>query len=148
MKIQGLKSGSRRTYIRRSVRRALVVFAAAMTLGWGALARPLNVSSTNPPDPIFADGFDIFKLTVTNYLQWCSVSVNGEAPSVAATISETFPAQTRVPLNATPLVPFVWGYWTGTDPGGNDTSQATLVTMNADRDVLACCPFSGDTCHI
>jgi hypothetical protein len=39
---------------------------------------------------------------------------------------------------------FIWGYWTGTDgaTNGNDTSMHTTVTMDADKSVQACCPFT------
>jgi len=100
-------------------------------------------------DKIFRSAFELVTLTVTNYLMWCSVSVDGDQASSAAIISKDYPDGSLSLLHADPNVPFVWGYWIGTDAdtsGTGDTSQDAVVTMSADRDVLACCPFAGTTC--
>ena len=83
-----------------------------------------NAVVVAPSDRIFADGFELFTLTINNYLAWCSVSVNGGAASSAATISQAFPPGTLVPLHGDAAnASFVWGYWTGTDAGGHRHQQ-------------------------
>jgi hypothetical protein len=103
-----------------------------------------------PPDKIFRSQFEQYTLTVTNYLAWCSVALDGGAASVAATITKDYPDNSVALLHAEPLQGFVWGYWTGTDAdtgGGGDFSKDASRTMGADQSVLACCPFSqGQTC--
>ena len=86
------------------------------------------------------------KLTVQNYLAWCSVSVQGGSASTNATQTVNVPAGTVVNLtgdkaNAT----FVWGYWFGTagdTSAAHDTKKATTVTVTKDTVVQACCPFA------
>jgi hypothetical protein len=104
---------------------------------------------------IFEDGFESggttaweYKLTISNYLAWCEVTVDDNAPSAAAEIVAYFPPGTVVPLFAEPLPPFVWGYWVGTDGdvGSHDPSQTTTATMTGDKTIQACCPFAGDDC--
>lgn len=100
-------------------------------------------------DKIFRSAFELYTLTITNYLGWCSVIVDGGQSSTASSISKDYFDGALSFLHAEPVQPFVWGYWTGTDgdTGSGDTSQDASVTMTADRAVLACCPISGDTCH-
>lgn len=85
-------------------------------------------------------------LTIDNYLSWCSVSVNGGLASTAASQVLQFPKDAVVNLNADKAnATFVFGYWFGTagDAGpSHDTSMATIVTMNTDKTVQACCPFA------
>ncbi len=83
-------------------------------------------------------------LTINDYLNWCSITENGAAYSP----SESFDAGAVVTLDATPMSGFVWGYWTGTDGanGGQDMSMTATVTMNANKNVLACCPSSTQDC--
>jgi hypothetical protein len=89
-------------------------------------------------------------LFVNDYSDWCVVTVNG-AP-LNASGSYAFDAGTVVDLDATPIPPFVWAYWLGTDgatgSGGHDVNMATTVTMNAERDVFACCQdlLTGQVC--
>lgn len=87
-----------------------------------------------------------FNLRVENYLQWCSVSVEGGAANTLATQNFTFPAGKTVNLNGDKANNvFVWGYWFGTvgDVGPmHDTKMATTVVMTADKVVQACCPFA------
>ncbi len=86
------------------------------------------------------------KLTVQNYLVWCTVSVQGGASSTAATQSVTVPAGTVVNLTADKANDtFVWGYWVGTagdNTHAHDTKKATTVTVTKDTVVQACCPFA------
>lgn len=124
--------------LRRLLPRALV--AATTLIG----AFPPRAAAQD--DEIFGNGFEQYTLTITNYLSWCSVAVDGNPPSTNGMIILDFPSGAVVPLHGEPAsVEFVWGYWTGTDGDvvNNDPNQDTTVTMNADRNVLACCPFSG-----
>ena len=102
-----------------------------------------NCATTVPGDRVFGGGFDVYTLTVNNYLAWCTVSENSGAPSGAVTITNSFADYMTVALHGNPASPtFVWGYWDGTDAGTHDTSQDSAVTMCSDRSVLACCPFA------
>ena len=79
----------------------------------------------------------MYTLMINNYSGWCTVTENGASYSP----SKSFPAGTVVNLTAAPESgTFVWGYWSGTDAGSHDTNMTTTVTMNADQNVLACCP--------
>ena len=106
---------------------------------------------------IFEDDFESgdttaweYELHISNYLAWCSVTVDDAAPSTSAEIIVYVPPGTVVPLFAEPLSSFVWGYWVGTDgdSGSHDTQQTTVVTMGADKHIQACCPFAGDDCGV
>jgi hypothetical protein len=85
-------------------------------------------------------------LTLEDYLSWCSVSVNGGPPSMAMSQTLMFPLNTVVGLSGERASStFVFGYWVGTagDTGpSHDTAMATMVTMDRDRTVQACCPFA------
>jgi hypothetical protein len=90
-------------------------------------------------------------LTIDNYLAWCSVQIESQAPSAALTQQITVPRDTVVHLKGMPAnAAFVWGYWTGTDgaaggaAGGKDTNKSATVTMSADKNVGACCPTTAD----
>jgi hypothetical protein len=80
-----------------------------------------------------------FTLLINNYLSWCDITEDGAAFSP----TKTFSPGTVVNLHAAPLSGFVWGYWSGTDAdtGSHDTNMAATATMNANKTVLACCPF-------
>ena len=53
-------------------------------------------------------------------------------------------------LDASPQPGYVWGYWTGTDgdTGSGDDNMATTVTMNRNKQVVACCPQSPPAAQI
>ena len=79
-------------------------------------------------------------LTVNDYSDWCTVTVNGAALNVSG--SYAFDAGTVVALDATPHPPFIWAYWLGTDGAsgsGEDYNMATTVTMDENKYVFACC---------
>ncbi len=119
---------------------------SALSLACAAWARPAPAAI---PDEIFASAFETqAQLTVTDYLNWCKVSVNGAQPT-AFPGTYPFTPGTVVSLSADPLTGFIWGYWTGTDgvdPVTHaDTSQSTTVTMWVDRSVFVCCPFADGT---
>lgn len=101
-----------------------------------------------------AGGGGMVRLTVCNYLAWCSISINGGAASTAATQTLDVPAGTVVNLMGDRAsASFIWGYWQNTDadpgPPDWDTNMAAMVTMDTDIHVLACCPFtSGSGCDI
>jgi hypothetical protein len=93
--------------------------------------------------------------TVKNYLSWCSVSVNGNAPSPAAQQTFCVP-QGQISLSAAPLTGFELSpsMWHGTT-GDNGAGEAGVVTGNTSTAMLAvgatpacawvCCPFAGGT---
>jgi hypothetical protein len=87
---------------------------------------------------------------VLNYLSWCSVSVNGGAPSSSASQTVNV-APGTIPLTASPLSGFELGLWHNTTgdtgsgtPGtvSGTTSSATVVVGNAATCVWVCCPFT------
>jgi hypothetical protein len=126
----------------------VAILMAALASTAGARERvfpnlePSFVNDLAETEEIFVNGFELFTLTIDNYINWCSISVDGGQPSSANPISKSFPQGTVVMLQAAPVLDiFVWGYWTDTDAGALDTNQSTQVTMSADRSVLACCPF-------
>jgi hypothetical protein len=84
-----------------------------------------------------------FTLSITNYIDWCTITEEG----VAFSATKAFPAGTVVHLHGDTKDAglFVWGYWTGTDPGGHDTMMTTTVTMTTNKSVLACCPVIGQS---
>lgn len=103
----------------------------------------LDAGTTDDAGPS-VDGGAMVTLTVQNYLAWCSVSVAGGAASPAAIQTITVPVGTVVALDASALAGFVWGYWFGTDgdtSAAHDTTMTTMVTVDADMTVQACCPF-------
>ena len=99
-------------------------------------------------DEIFSDGFEVLvTLTVDDYLGWCTVAVGSLAPSASQTLSLTERLGSIVNVDAQPNVGFIWGYWTGTDgdtSAAHDRNESTMVTMTADKTVLACCPFAAE----
>ena len=99
------------------------------------------------------------QLTVKNYLNWCSVSVNGGSASSAAK-QQVFVTPGQIALTASPLTGFkldanMWHHTTG-DTGGTGeagtvtgTTSATTATVVAGsaKCVWVCCPFtSGGGC--
>ena len=87
-------------------------------------------------------GEQVYLLTMRNYLNQCSLSGLGDAGYLP---TAAFVAGTVVPLQASPQPGYVWGYWTGTDgaDSGDDLRMDTTVTMDANKQVLACCPQQG-----
>jgi hypothetical protein len=97
-------------------------------------------------------------LTVKNYRAWCSVSIDGNAYSAAASQSVNVPAGI-VPLAAKPASDkFILGLWhltigdTGAgDPGTIDggISYTTADAGGTSSCVWVCCPFTdGGGCNI
>jgi len=97
-------------------------------------------------------------LTVLNYLDWCSVSVNGGSGSTAASqtvcVADGTVDLTAKPASAAFQIPSDW-YGTsgdtgsgdpGTDTGGAEgTSAATVTATGTKMCVSVCCPFVGGT---
>jgi hypothetical protein len=85
-------------------------------------------------------------LKLENYLSWCSVAVNGGAPSSTEVQTLSFAPGTVVNLTANPAsASFVFAYWVGTagdTTATHDTQKATTVTMTGNKVVQACCPFA------
>ena len=128
---------------------ALLLAASSPANSADAVPSQAGMAATSVDDRIFRSAFELYTLTVTNYLMWCSVIIDGDQPSSAASITKDYPDGSLALLHADPNPPFVWGYWIGTDrdtSGTGDTLQDAAVTMSADRTVLACCPISGSTC--
>lgn len=109
---------------------------------------PADLAAAATADGIFASGCETqVRLTITNYLAWCSVTANRGSPNTSPSFYIDVDQGRIVPLhgdtaNATY---FIWGYWNGTDAGGADTNQDPTVTMTADKGVFACCPLVGQT---
>jgi hypothetical protein len=85
-----------------------------------------------------------FVLSIANIKDWCAITVDGAA--LNATASYTFDAGTVVPLSAVGSPPgtFTFAFWTDTD---NNTSASTTVTMDADKNVSACCQNTVMQCN-
>jgi hypothetical protein len=86
-------------------------------------------------------------LTISDYLNWCNVTVDGDGgymPMAAFVVGAV------VDLDASPKTGYVWGYWTGTDrdTGSGDPNMATTVTMTTSKEVVACCPQSPPAAQI
>jgi hypothetical protein len=86
-------------------------------------------------------------LTLTNYQNWCIVTVDGDGGYIPMA---AFVVGSVVQLDASPQPGYVWGYWTGTagDTGSGDHNMATTVTMNTGKQVVACCPQSPPAAQI
>ena len=106
------------------------------------------VDTGAPVDTGTPDSSALVKLTVQNYLAWCSVSVQGGAATTDAVQTLNVSAGTVVNLSGDKASgTFVWGYWVGTagDTGtAHDTKKVTTVTVTKDTIVQACCPFAND----
>lgn len=81
-------------------------------------------------------------LTINNYLNWCTVSVNGGTTTTMDPISVPVAPNTVVNLHAdTAGSSFVWGYWLGVDgDGGHDTNMNATATVTKNMTIQACCP--------
>ena len=89
--------------------------------------------------PAGPDAGAMVTLTLNNFDFWCAVTEEGSA----AQATTQYPMGKVVHLTGAPVsATFVWGYWSGTDGGANDTKQSTTVTMTSNKTVLACCPFA------
>ncbi|MCC6526768.1 MAG: hypothetical protein IT373_29235, partial [Polyangiaceae bacterium] len=98
--------------------------------------------------------------TLKNYLAWCSVSVEGGAPSAASQQVVCLAEGTKVDLVATPVGGFILGpdMWHHTDfdlgsgePGvvANGTSSTTDNATGATTCAWVCCPFANGTgCNV
>ena len=93
-----------------------------------------------------SDGGSGFTLTINDYLNWCSVTVNGGTPSTAATQTFQFAPDASVSLHGDTASSqsFYWGYWQSANlaDGGKDTNMNVNITMSGDVSVLACCPVN------
>jgi Divergent InlB B-repeat domain len=109
-------------------------------LGWGCSSVTLTSTDAGPNLDAGPDGGNVAViLTISDYLNWCSVTVNGDGGYIPMA---AFVVGSVVQLDASPKPAYVWGYWTGTDgdTGSGDTKMATTVTMDASKEVVACCP--------
>ncbi len=107
-------------------------------LAWGCASATLTAADggSNP------DGGNVAViLTLSNYSDWCSVTVDGDGGYIPMA---AFVVGAVVDLDASPKPGYVWGYWTGTDgdTGGGDRNMSTTVTMTTNKEVVACCPQS------
>lgn len=128
--------------------RHLAGLASFCLLVFGCASTTLTAADGGPTADAGPDGGEVAViLTITNYQNWCNVTVDGDGgyrPMAAFVIG------TVVQLDASPQPGYVWGYWTGTagDTGSGDPNMATTVTMNADKQVVACCPQSPPAAQI
>ena len=97
-----------------------------------------------------------FALTLGNFESWCAITVTQPSgtslPNGATAPSNTIrlAAGTVVKLHGEPSsASFEWapsagsGGWSGAiDSGQNPLSKDTAVTLNADKTVSVCCPFT------
>jgi hypothetical protein len=103
-----------------------------------------------------------FALTVSNFQSWCAVTVTQPSGTTlpngatAASNKITLAAGTVVKLHGEPSsASFEWapsagsGGWSGAiDSGQNPLSKDITVTLNADKIVSVCCPFTnGSGCQ-
>jgi hypothetical protein len=93
-----------------------------------------------------------FTLTLSDPDVWCDIAVDKPAGKQLVTSAgndtlkiDGYAAGTVVTLTATAHPTFVFGYWNGTDPGGNDATNPTTVTMTADKTVTITCPAANTT---
>jgi hypothetical protein len=120
----------------RSIFGLLLVFLPT----WGCGPVTLSAVDGGPKPDGGPDGGNVAViLTLSNYLDWCTVTVNGDGgyqPMAAYVVG------TVVDLDASPKAGYVWGYWDGTDGdmGSGDPKMATTVTMTTSKEVFACCP--------
>jgi hypothetical protein len=117
----------------------LALAVVCSVLGGGCDSTTLTRVDGGPTDGGPDGGNQAVILTIGDYQNWCTVTVDGDGgyrPMAAFVLGSV------VQLSASPQPGYVWGYWTGTDgdSGHGDTNQATTVTMNANKQVVACCP--------
>lgn len=94
-------------------------------------------------------GTDKSTLIVRNFENWCSISINGAAPSTEAVISKCVP-NGNVKLKATALDGFILGDWhhTANDEGHGDPGKisggtsSTTIEVTKKSCVWICCPFT------
>jgi hypothetical protein len=106
-------------------------------------------ASADAPKPVDAppppDAAEMVTLTIQNFGGWCTTAVGGMSYPGSTPPPTPYVKGTVVHIHAEKASnTFVWGYWTGTDPGGMDTNMDTTVTMTMDKSVLACCPVFTD----
>jgi hypothetical protein len=109
-------------------------------LAWGCASETLSSADSGPKPDSGPDGGSVAViLTITNYLDWCAVTVDGDGGYIPMA---AFVVGTVVDLDASAKAGYVWGYWTGTDgdTGSGDRSMSTTVTMTTSKAVVACCP--------
>jgi hypothetical protein len=127
----------------RTMKREPVVgFLPLCLVVWGCASATLTAVDGGPKPDAGPDGGNVAViLTVSNYLNWCNVTVDGDGGYIPMA---AFVVGTVVDLDASPKTGYVWGYWTGTDgdTGSGDHNMATTVTMTANKEVIACCPAS------
>jgi len=114
-------------------------------------------SSSSTPKP---DAPAAATLTVKNYLQWCSITVNGGTASSAASITAPITGSMTITLAATANSGFELGsapwhdtagdHGTGdpgtvTGTGQSAVSTTTVAVTGANKCVWACCPFPDGT---
>ena len=94
-----------------------------------------------------SDGAAAFTLTVRDYLNWCSVKVNGGTASTADPQTYSFGPDASVALHGESAADasFYWGYWQGPGiaDGGQDPAQDVTMQITGNVTVHACCPDNG-----
>jgi hypothetical protein len=126
--------------------------------GTGAYGSP--VAGTATPSPTTSGG--TATLTVENFLNWCSVEINGGSASTDATVTASVAAGTVATIVATPasgsfqIGPDPWfgvdqnggAAAAGTDVGGgaveSSTATVTMTQTGASQCVSVCCQEPGN----
>ena len=84
-----------------------------------------------------------FTVKVEDYLNWCTVAVNGGATSTATTQTVTVASGGTVALASDKAsATFVWGYYKVLGETAKDTSKTKTLTITKDTVIQACCPFA------
>lgn len=90
-------------------------------------------------------------LTVHDYLNWCTVTVNGGTASTSDPQTYSFAPGTSVSAHGDTAnaSAFYWGYWGnvaadgGLSDGGEDLGKTVTFTITHDMTINACCPDNG-----
>lgn len=151
----------------RNLNRALVIAVVGISIS--ACGSEGGTGSGGPgygtPMPSSATNSGVSTLTVMNFLNWCSVEINGSSPSTEATVTASVIPGSTATIVATPASS---SFQIGTDPwfgvdqngggaasgsdvgsGTNESSTATVTISEAGRSqcVSVCCqePANGPT---
>ena len=150
----------------RSLNLAFVVMAVGIGIGIPACGSGNGSSEYGTPAPTPAPVTPASSggttLTVMNFLNWCSVAINGGTASTGATVSASVPAGSMATVVATPASDAFqigtnpWfgvdqndgGAAAGTDVGSgtNETSTAVVtIGTGATQCVSVCCQEPGNS---
>lgn len=133
---------------------------SACGAGDGGTGYGSPVAGTPTPTPTTTGG--TATLTVENFLNWCSVAINGGSASTDATVTASVAAGTVVTIVATPasssfqIGPEPWfgvdqnggaaadGTDVGSGPSESSTATVTMTQTGAPQCVSVCCQEPGN----